>query len=219
MGQGPSSRARPERHAEDGERGLHRGTSIFRRTRPLPPSDEGQQDGLLSEHSGERSLPRLRARPPSSHRLSQLLPSLTSDLSLDEHGDGNERPRRAAAALHRTRSTLRDMLGSRDRTSLRSRDASRPSPGFLQHRTSYVQTGMNSEDADYEPPRLPPLELSSTFDNDTFDSSREPEPPAPRSSSSNRRQNLRLGSLRQTDLFDIGHHYGDADHLHLQYGE
>ena len=191
MGQ---SGSHPERHTEEGGRSrLRRGTSIVRRSMLLPLSDEvGVQDGLLSEQGG----PRRGTRQASTQRLSQLFPNFNSDVSVNEHGDGNHRQGRAAAALHRTRSTFRDMLGSRDRTSLRSRDTARPSPGFLQHRTSYVQAAMNSEDADYQPPRIPSMDLNSTFDNDLFDSSRDAEAPAPRSSSSNRRQNLRLASLR-----------------------
>jgi hypothetical protein len=169
---------------------------VLRRARPTPVSDEGQQDGLLSGQSEQRRTPRTRTRPPSSNRLSQLLPGLSADFASTAHADGNERSRRGPGTLHRTRSTFRDFLSSRDRPSLRSRDSARPVPEFLQHRTSYLQTGMNGEDVDYEPPRLPPLELDSTFDNHGFDTSNDPEPVAPRSSSSNRRQNLRLGSLR-----------------------
>ena len=196
MGQ---SGSRPQRRDEDGGRGrLRRGTSVIRRSMLLPSSDEtGVQDGLLNEESGQRRTPHSRARPVSSHnRLSQLFPNFNSDVSADDHGNGNHRQGRAAAALHRTRSTFRDMLGSRDRTSLRSRDSTRPAPRFLQHRTSYVQAGMNSEDADYRPPRIPSMDLNSTFENDFFDPSQDSEPSAPRSSSSNRRQNLRLASLR-----------------------
>lgn len=192
MGQGASQ---PERRREDGGGSrLRRGASVLRRSMHIPQSDEGQQDGLLSGHSGQRREPRLRARAGSVQRLSQLLHSRGSEVLPEEHGDGSERPRRAAAALHRTRSTLRDMLPSRERA-IRSRDTPRPT-GLLQHRTSYVQAGMTSENADYQPPRLPSIDLSSTFDNEAFDSSQEPEPYAPRSSGSNRRQNLRLASLR-----------------------
>ena len=196
MGQG-GSRPERERHAEEGGSALRRGVTVLRRARPAPAvSDEGQQDGLLSGPRGERRTARGRARPPSSRRLSQLLPGLSADFASTEPADGGERPRRGATALHRTRATFRDFLPSRDRPSLRSRDAARPAAGFFQHRASYVQAGMNGEDAAYEPPRLPPLELDATFENPAFDASHDAEAIAPRSSSSNRRQNLRLGSLR-----------------------
>ena len=190
MGQGASQ---PERRGEEGGRPSRR-PSVFRRSMHMLSSDEGQQDGLLSGHSGERRAPRLRPRPGSVHRLSQLL-HMDSSATLPEDGEMSER-RRRTPVLQRTRSTLRDMLGSRDRPHTRARETSRHAPRFLQHRASYVRSGMNSEGDDYYPPRLPSIDLSTSFDRETFGSSPEPEPPVPRSSSSNRRPNLRLTSLR-----------------------
>ena len=165
-------------------------------------SDEGQQDGLLSEqHSdGQRRTPRLRNRPGSVNRLSQLLQPDTQPEESAQLASRNETSR-GSAALQRTRSTFRDMLGRRESTHIRTRDISRPTPAFLQHRASYVRTGMNREGADYYPPRLPSMDLTSSFDNDAFASPPDPEPLIRPSTSSNRRSNLRLSSLRPDRSF------------------
>ena len=190
MGQGASQ---PERRGESGSRPSRR-PSVFRRSMHMLSSEEGQQDGLLSGESGQRRVPRPRARSGSVNRLSQLL-HLDTDSASTEHGDRSERPPRGAM-LERTRSTFREMLSSRERTRIRPRDISRPSPSFLQHRASYVRASINGGEEDYQPPRLPSIDLSESFDNDTFSPSPDPEPLMPRSSNSHRRPNLRLASLR-----------------------
>ena len=193
MGQGASQ---PERHTESSNRPRRR-PSVFRRSVHALSSDEGQQDGLLSGQQGtERRTPRLRNRPGSVNRLSQLLHfDHGSSSTLSEGAERSERSR-GSAVLQRTRSTFRDMLGRREHTHLQPRNLSRPTHGFLQHRASYVRAGMNSDDAEYYPPRLPSIDLTSSFENDTLTSPQDPEPPLPRSSSSNRRSNLRLSSFR-----------------------
>ncbi|KAK3690631.1 hypothetical protein LTR37_019075 [Vermiconidia calcicola] len=190
MGQGASQ---PERRTDSGNR-LSRRASVFRRSVHMPLGEEGQQDGLLGgQHSPEHRTSRPRARPASINRLSQLLHMDSSNV-LPADGESSDRPR-ASGMLQRTRSTFRDMLSHRERSHIRTRDISGPTPRFLQHRTSYVRSGMNGEDADYYPPRLPSIDLTSSFDHEPFPPS-EIEAPAPRSSGSNRRSNLRLTSLR-----------------------
>lgn len=195
MGQGASQ---PERRSEQsgGSNRTGRRQSVFRRSMHMLSSDEGQQDGLLSgQHSEERSTrPRLRTQSGSVRRLSQLL-HLDSSAGEQQGRDDSERSR-GPAPLQRTRSTLRDMLGRRESTHIRPRDVSRPAPRFLQHRSSYVRAGMNREGADYYPPRLPSIDLSSSFDRDAFIAADNPESIVSRSSNSNRRPSLRLNSLR-----------------------
>lgn len=191
MGQGASQ---PDRRTEGSSRPSRR-ANVFRRSLQASSSDEGQRDGLLSgRHSEQRNTPRLRTRQGSVHRLSQLL-HFDGASVLPEDGDNNEGSR-SSAMLQRTRSTFRDMLGRREHTHPPRRNLSRPTPRFLQHRTSYVRTGMNGEGADYYAPRLPPIDLTSTFDNDALNPSEEQDSATPPSSSSNRRPNLRLNALR-----------------------
>ncbi|KAK3719273.1 hypothetical protein LTR37_004492 [Vermiconidia calcicola] len=190
MGQGASQ---PERRTDNGSR-LSRRVSVFRRSVHMPLGEEGQQDGLLGgQHSPEQRTPRPRTRPASVNRLSQLL-HMDSSNELPADGERSDRPR-ASGMLQRTRSTFRDMLSHRERPHTRTRDISGPTPRFLQHRASYVRSGMNGQDADYYPPRLPSIDLTSSFDQEPFPPT-EIEAPAPRSSGSNRRSNLRLTSLR-----------------------
>lgn len=192
MGQGASQ---PERRADTGR--PSRRASVFRRSLHVPPSsDEGQQDGLLSgQHSvPERRNPRLRSRPGSVHRLSQLL---HIDSTPAETLDTNHERSRGSAVLQRTRSTLRDMMSRRDTSSPSAPRRPRHNH-VIQHRSSYVRTGMNSEGDDYYPPRLPSIDHHSLFDHEPFvTSAAEPEHHPPRSSGSVRRPNLRaLNSLR-----------------------
>ena len=191
MGQGASQ---PERRAENGR--PSRRASVFRRSLHVAPSsDEGQQDSLLSGQQdvpGRRN-PRLRSRPGSVHRLSQLL---HIDSAPGEAPDTSHERSRGSAVVQRTRSTLRDMMSRRDTTVQRA--SRRPRHNHvIQHRSSYVRTGMNSEGDDYYPPRLPSIDHHSLFDHEPFNNSAEPEHQPPRSSGSVRRPNLRaLNSLR-----------------------
>lgn len=191
MGQGASQ---PERRAENAR--PSRRASVFRRSLHVQPSsDEGQQDGLLSgQHSmPERRNPRLRSRPGSVHRLSQLL---HIDSAPAEAPDTSQERSRGSAVLQRTRSTLRDMMSRRDSTT--QRGSGRPRHNhIIQHRSSYIRTGMNSDGDDYYPPRLPSIDHHSLFDHEPFVPAAEPEHQPPRSSGSTRRPNLRaLNSLR-----------------------
>lgn len=206
MGQGSSQ---PEREAQEssGRVGgrLNRRASVLRRSiHILSSGDEGQQDGLLGGRQNEgRRTPRLRTRPGSVHRLSQLIHLDASSESVEDVSRNQTAPR-GPGVLQRTRSTFREMLGRTEGgRSVRSRTISRPTPGFLQRRSAYVRTGMNSAGDDYYPPRLPSIDLSSTFDNDTFtpSSPADRELSIPRSSSSNRRPNHRFNPLRSDRPF------------------
>lgn len=184
MGQGASQ---PERGSEETRQNRRR--SILRQTIRHSTVDDGEDGLLRAEISGARA--RARPRPNSTNRLSQLLHSTPS--ADPESTDSSETSRRGG--LQRTASRLRDMLGRRDAQS-RNSDASRPPlAGLLQHRTSYVRAGMNRDGADYYPPRLPSIDVSSTFDHETFTPSDEPGL-QPRPSNSNRRSNIRFNALR-----------------------
>ncbi|KAK5167109.1 uncharacterized protein LTR77_007839 [Saxophila tyrrhenica] len=198
MGQGPSQ---PERRTEGSGR-ANRRASVFRRSVHLQTSDEGQQDGLLSgEHSQpQQRTPRLRTRPGSVHRLSQLLHVESGSHTMED--DETAERSRGSAMLSRTRSTIRDVLGRSDRSRPGPSNPSRPTPRFLQHRTSYVRSGMDSQDDDYYPPRLPSIDVDSSFDNDSFPPP-EPGPSLTRTNSSARRTAPRipLPSLRSDRPF------------------
>ncbi|KAK3051258.1 hypothetical protein LTR09_007654 [Extremus antarcticus] len=163
MGQSASA---PERRTEGSGR-LNRRTSVFRRSVHLQASDgHSLLSGDQHIQSQPQPTPRLRTRPGSVHRLSQLLHEESGTPSL-EHDEAAQRSR-GSAMLQRTRSTLRDVLGRSERSGPRTSNISRPTPRFLQHRTSYVRTGMDSQGDDYYPPRLPSIDVSSSFDGDGF---------------------------------------------------
>lgn len=171
-------------------------------------AEEEDDDGLLrqepnSNNSSGRSRPRTRTRQShrssSTHRLSQMLRSSSrSPLNQIDHHPPTHSNSHAHAhnpnaarrsGLQRTATRVRNLLGRgdgpQDHQQHRSIGDARPSLGLLQHRTSYVRAGMNRDGADYYPPRLPSIDLSSTFEHDTFASSDELDAGA-RSSSSRR---------------------------------
>ncbi|KAK3678362.1 hypothetical protein LTR78_001659 [Recurvomyces mirabilis] len=184
MGQ---SGSRPEQRPEEGRRSRtgwqNRRSNILQSIRQ-PALVEEDDGGLLrQQHSGRRqSRSRPRPRTTSTHRLSQMLqPALR-----DEAASADAAHR---SGLHRTATRVRNLLGRSDTPSRsyphRPMSEVRPALGLLQHRTSYVRAGMNRDGADYYPPRLPSIDVSSTFDNDAFTSADEPEMLA-RSTSSRR---------------------------------
>lgn len=194
MGQGSSQ---PNRQAETNSWPSRR-PSVFRRVSQPLVNEEEQQDGLLAGQSNQgRSRPRLRTRPGSVHRLSQLLhPSTT-------HGQGRHEPSRGSEMLQRTRSTFREAFGRSNSSQTRATDGSGPLEPSMQHRASYVRTGgVESEDASNFPPRLPSIDLTSSFEPETFNMPHNPDSYSlARSSSSNRRSTPRLHSLRPDRTF------------------
>lgn len=187
MGQGAS---RPEGGEESSSRASRRRSTLRQSIRHSTIGlDDGEDRLLRGEHIRARNRP--APRSGSANRLSQLLQSSSRFDSADEPVESS-RP----ALLQRTRSTFRDMLSRRESTHTRPSAASRPTPGLLQHRTSYIRAGMSREGGDYYPPRLPSIDHSPTFDHDTFASQDEPEAVPPRSSNSTRRPNLRFDALR-----------------------
>ncbi|KAK4548207.1 hypothetical protein LTR36_010076 [Oleoguttula mirabilis] len=199
MGQGASQ---PERRGGGGGGGgssaesqQNRRRSILRQsirhsTVQLQDGDgagDGEDVLLRGQHSGARRRP----RPASTNRLSQLLRPVSTQPEATDPAASSR-----GAGLQRTASRLRDMLSSRrERTRDGEAASARPALGLLQHRTSYVRAGMNRDGSDYyPPPRLPSIDVSSTFDHETFAPPDEPEP-VPRATSS-RRSNLRFNALR-----------------------
>ncbi|KAK3642353.1 hypothetical protein LTR22_016168 [Elasticomyces elasticus] len=155
MGQNGS---RPERAAEAGRE--NRRSMILQSIRH---STTVEEDGLLrNEQSGGRSRQQ-RPRSASANRLSQLLrPASRVEIEAASEADTTRR-----SGLQRTATRMRNLLARNDSTREPSGEP-RPSLGMMQHRTSYVRAGMNRDGADYYPPRLPSIDVSSTFDHDTF---------------------------------------------------
>lgn len=193
MGQASSH---PERRPVDDDHRPRRSVStslrgvLSRRSADRHPAD-GLHDGLLRS-AEPRSW---RTRSLASNRLSQLFRPMDHDAVEPVPAEPERQEPARSSALQRTRSRFHEML-RRDS----GRVSPRPSHAFLQHRTSYVHSGPDSVDGDdfFPPPRLPSIDLSSTFDHETFPPhSSEPEVPAPRAEPSTRRSNLpRLNALR-----------------------
>ncbi|KAK3116735.1 hypothetical protein LTR53_002568 [Teratosphaeriaceae sp. CCFEE 6253] len=161
MGQNGS---RPDRAAEAGRE--TRRSMILQSIRHSTTVEEA---GLLrSEQSQSQRQPRYsrqpRPRSMSANRLSQLLlPGFRDGPEAESSSDATRR-----SGLQRTATRMRNLLGRGDSTRGPPSEA-RPSLGMLQHRSSYVRAGMNREGADYyPPPRLPSIDMSSTFEHDTF---------------------------------------------------
>lgn len=157
---------------------------------PTAQADDGQ-DGLLhGEHDRPSMLSRPRS-PSSSHRISHLFRPSSTRLDM---ADATPARSRRADLLHRTRSTLRDMLGRDTMSGRNGEGRTRDNPPIMQHRSSYVRAGSSRDaDAHHHAPRLPSIELTPSFDHPfTSPDTREG---MPRSSSSNHRSNLRLGPL------------------------
>ena len=156
MGQNGS---RPERAAEAGRE--NRRSMILQSIRH---STTVEEDGLLpSEQSASGVRRPQRTRSRSANRLSQLLlPTSRAATEAESSADATRR-----SGLQRTATRMRNMLGRNNSTRGQGSDA-RPSLGMLQHRTSYIRAGMNRDGADYYPPRLPSIDVSSTFEHDTF---------------------------------------------------
>lgn len=146
-------------------------------------SEDDLDDGLLNADPR-----RPRTRSENTNRFSHIWRPSNSDDEAHRPQHTADPPR--SGALQRTRSRFHD-IWRRD-----SSHPSRRSRNFLQHRSSYVRNGQNSSHGDDSMPRLPSIDLSSTFDHDTFGTqSSDPDPPAPRRENSNRRSN-RFNSLR-----------------------
>lgn len=184
MGQGTSQ---PSAERASDTRQVRRRSMLYQSNRRSMVDDAGQ-DELLHDRGQSRF------RPISTNRLSQLL-----RLGDDGRPAENSEP----SPLQRTASRFRGLIRRRDISS-RNSENSRPSLNFLQSRTSNVQAGMNRHGADYYPshppsidvrPRLPSIDVSSTFDQDAFNPSDEQES-LPRSSGSTRLPNIRFNSLR-----------------------
>lgn len=208
MGQGASQPAtgEAEHEREAIGRGDRRRSILRQTTRHSTISREDDGNGENGLFRGEHSTPAPRRRPQSRvasvNRLSQMLRSSSSSAAGNtESGTGvgpGDAPLSRRAGLHRTATRLRGAFSMR-RDTPGDTAASASSLGLLQQRTSYVRAGMNRDrdnDADYyPPPRLPSIDMSSPFAHETFSSPDDPEP-APRSSHSNRRSNLRFNALR-----------------------
>lgn len=185
--------------------------------------DGGGEDGwLLQGQQQQQSQPRPRRRPysraSSINRLSQLLrqstpdailrpstPNVTdsqahaamnSDSDPHPHAGPSESSRRAN--LQRTASRFRNALSVRRSSPTRDRRPSPLSLNLLHPRFSSTRPGMNRDSAadHYSPPRLPSIDVSSTFDQEPFTPPPEEPDRQPRSSHSNRRSNSRLNALR-----------------------
>ncbi|KAK5138197.1 hypothetical protein LTR08_004892 [Meristemomyces frigidus] len=186
MGQGAS---RAEREGGRNETQQNQRRSILRQSirHSTVHTDDGQDGLLRGQQSGSsRPLPRSN----STNRLSQLLRPGISPAAEPEGAPGESS---RGAGLQRTASRLRGLLSRRDST--RNSQAYRPPHGMLQHRTSYVSTSVNRDGSDYYPPRLPSIDVSSTFDHETFAPSDRLDH-HPRSSHSHRRSTLRFNALR-----------------------
>ncbi|KAK4628906.1 hypothetical protein CLAFUW4_08141 [Fulvia fulva] len=143
---------------------------LLNHSRSLRGSRDAAQDRLLRERSGARN------------RFSQLFRSSDDDIDSSQVEERVEPPRSNPGT---TVSRFREMLLERRTT---------------QRTSSYLRTGQSHDSADdvFSPPRLPSMDLSSTFD-DTFGGSHAepdpPSPPAPRNESSIRRPNqMRLSA-------------------------
>lgn len=170
--------------------------------RPSRPSENDQAAVLLDGRDDEqRPAPRLRSRPGSINRLSQMLqPDRFGAGAIQEQLNSEEETRRPAI-VQRTRSTLRSMLERIDQPLIRPRNAPRPVPTFLQHRTSYVTASASRHSTDQWPPRPPSIDLASTLLDHSLRSSAEQGLATPPQSSSNRRPNLRFNALRPERTF------------------
>ncbi|SMR54360.1 unnamed protein product [Zymoseptoria tritici ST99CH_3D1] len=194
MGQTTSQ---PQQRRDPAERTRTRRSTLLRRG--PHPRNQSREDGgnqeddntLLSERPAAHRL----TRTPAVNRLSQLFrsPHSSSDLGEPSQETGaSEQPR--AALIQRTRSRFQEMLRM---------DHSRESTYNLLHRrTSHVQTADDgSLGNDYlPPPRLPSIDISSTFDHDILTTVPPPETSS-RSESLPRRSALRLNSLRPDRSF------------------
>ncbi|KAI6844722.1 hypothetical protein KC342_g25 [Hortaea werneckii] len=185
--------------------------------------DGGGEGGwLLQGQQQQQSQPRPRRRPhsraPSINRLSQLLrqstpdailrpstPNVTdsqahaamiSDSDPHPHAGPSESSRRAN--FQRSASRFRNALSVRRSSPTRDRRPSPLSLNLLHPRFSSTRPGMNRDSAadHYSPPRLPSIDVSSTFDQEPFSPPPEDPDRQPRSSHSNRRSNSRLNALR-----------------------
>nr|POF00965.1 putative ring finger protein p4h10.07 [Quercus suber] len=183
---------------------MSRRRSLLRRSATVPSVGVTDAQGD-SEDGAPYNEAQHRPRSPSpggNHRLSQLFRRASTRLVTSQSAP--ERPRRSDL-IQRTRSTLRDMLG-RDtfgrRTSERhSRSDHTPGTSTLPYQSSHARINHEGDLGDhFFIPRLPSIELTSSFDNDPFVHSDEVEalsaPP-----SSHRRSNLRFNPLRHDRPF------------------
>ncbi|KAI6886594.1 hypothetical protein KC360_g2350 [Hortaea werneckii] len=177
-----------------------------------------QQQQQQQQQSQARPRRRPHSRASSINRLSQLLRQSTPDASVrpstrdvtntqahaavnsgsDSHPHAGPSESSRRVNLQRTASRLRNALSVRRSSPARDH---RPSPlpfNLLHPRFSSTRPGMNRDSgADhYSPPRLPSIDISSTFDHEPFTPPDEEPDRQPRSSHSNRRSNSRLNALR-----------------------
>ncbi|CAK4031870.1 RING finger [Lecanosticta acicola] len=196
MGQGSSQPAAERRAPQRAERPRRAASTAIRRAlRPHSLSgrnQDGLDDGLLNSERRRRPRP----RSVNANRLSHLFRSSDDDdAGPDEMPHVQEErlePARGSALLHRTRSRFHEVFRRES-----SHTSSRPSHHLLQHRTSYVRSGQHSSHGDdfFPPPRLPSIDLTSSFDPEPFASQPEPEQSMPRNEIS-RRATTRFNALR-----------------------
>ncbi|KAK0308985.1 hypothetical protein LTR91_012126 [Friedmanniomyces endolithicus] len=156
MGQHSS---RPERAAEAGRE--NRRSMIMQSIRHSMTVEE---DGLLRDERDRDGRRQQRLGSAGTRRLSHFLrppARVENEPAADVAGTSRR------SGLQRTATRVRNMLGRSDSTRGIASEA-RPVLGLSQHRASYVRAGMNRDGADYYPPRLPSIDVSSTFDHDTF---------------------------------------------------
>ncbi|KAK4499514.1 hypothetical protein PRZ48_010029 [Zasmidium cellare] len=187
MGQDSS---RPERRPAERPRRTETTTSSLRRaltTRALGGSSSNTSQDDLDSNLLNADQRRTHARSENTNRFSQIWrPSNSEEDTVRAHLEPIDQP----GPLQRTRSRFRD-IWRRDSTR-----TPRLSHNLLQRRSSYARSGQNSSHGDDFMPRLPSIDLSSTFDHDAFGAqSSEPEPSPPRNENQHRRSN-RFNSLR-----------------------
>ncbi|KAM3420025.1 hypothetical protein BST61_g3335 [Cercospora zeina] len=152
-------------------------------------SDESPDDGGLLESTRRR-------RRINANRISQLFRSGDVD-SMSSPAVDTPEPSRSGTLVRRTRSRFQEMLHRN------SSAASRPGLLAHLHRAQHSRRAPNDHDADendddfFEAPRLPSIDMSSTFDDDaTFGPHVEPVSSHARSDVSSRGHTRRLNAFR-----------------------
>ncbi|USW54775.1 Putative Zinc finger, RING-type [Septoria linicola] len=192
MGQG-ASRHSAEDQADSG------------RMQQVSTSNEAAQHGSLLEDTTTMTdaQRRRRRRRVSTNRLSQLLRPASDnngdDDSLRLRPIDHSAPSRSGTLVRRTRSRFQEMLHRNSSSSSSTTTSSRP--GLLSHlqRSHYSRSRpRDNEDVEdlFEPPRLPSIDMSATFDEDaTFGPHVEPVQSHARSEASSRGPTRRLNAF------------------------
>lgn len=194
MGQGSSQ---PVRADGDELRQVGRAATVIRRVIPERRAYESEyeQDALLHGGRTHTSWTTRRSPQNSLNRLSQLV--RRNDDDLPEVADRSEARPPRGPLLQRTRSRLHGFLRRDGLSNRSSRETTRPPHRGAHH----IGDGANLRDDDM--PRLPSIDMSSTFDH-AFVPSQPPQTARGSDShgdeSSQRRANIRFNGLRSDPL-------------------